>query len=292
MPSKPNQAGDKDKKSAQQKAPSTVTLINNENPETHPEKADNNPPRWHAAFKRPEWWLVAAALLTLLFVGWQAWETKEAAEATRDSVKAIQDQGKIMERQTKAAEDAATAARDNINLFISKERARLKIVMKPLKLVPQFGTVLTVDFTISVYGETAAYISETRCVAYETPLDYINDSELGEAVMFPMHSIPNVIPAKSSPVEEFAFLDFSDEHRESFLTEINIGRLFVGIRGFIKYRDVFDRERETRFRYVWKFHPMFGTISEHGDWEKCGTAEENTRHNAAQKGSNLHRKRT
>ena len=57
------------------------------------------------------------------------------------------------------------------------------------------------------------------------------------------------------------------------ISEINLNRLVVGVRGFIKYRDVFDRDRETRFRWVWKFNQHFGGAT--GDWEKCGAEEDN-----------------
>jgi hypothetical protein len=55
--------------------------------------------------------------------------------------------------------------------------------------------------------------------------------------------------------------------------EIKASRMFVGVRGFIKYRDVFDTDRETSFRYVWKY-PSADEIGD-GSWEKCGAKEEN-----------------
>lgn len=244
---KPNQTRNIDKQKSQQKPPATVTLINNESPETHPEKTNNNPPKWYAAIKRPEWWLVFVGFATLGFVGWQAYETRRAVEV----------------------------AQDNVKVFISKERARLRIDLKSLNLVVEEGGYYTVDFTISIHGTTAAYIGQTRCVAYKTPQEYINEPELGQAIMFPIHSLPNVVRPDSPPIESWALLDSAGSYKESILSEIKQGRLFVGIRGFIKYKDAFDNDRETRFRYVWKFDKGFGMIYEHGNWEKCGAPEEN-----------------
>ena len=101
---KPNQAGNKDKQSTQQKLPISVTLTNNESPETHSPKTDNNSPHWCTPLKRPEWWLVVAAFLTLFFVAWQAYETKLAVQGAADSVGAINRQATIMENQVREME--------------------------------------------------------------------------------------------------------------------------------------------------------------------------------------------
>ncbi len=53
--------------------------------------------------------------------------------------------------------------------------------------------------------------------------------------------------------------------------------MFIVIRGFIKYRDVFDHGREANFRYVWRyslFSPKDGS-ERFGSWEKCGPEEQN-----------------
>ena len=61
------------------------------------------------------------------------------------------------------------------------------------------------------------------------------------------------------------------------LSEVEADRLFIVVRGFIKYRDVFDRERETRFRYVWKYSLLSAKDNpgRYGTWEKCGPGEQN-----------------
>jgi hypothetical protein len=61
------------------------------------------------------------------------------------------------------------------------------------------------------------------------------------------------------------------------MEDIEADRLFVGIRGFMIYKDVFDRERETRFRYVWKYRDKGNIpgLKRWGIWQKCGKEEEN-----------------
>jgi len=244
----------------------------------------NETPHWYAS---PEWILVIVGSFTFIVIGWQAWATRIAAEATRvaavatqASAAAVRTQVGVMERQTKATEDAAIAAKEgaeaaskNIEMFISKERARLKISQKPLDLSKE-AVAYTVDFTVDNYGSSAANVVETGCVTYALPLQSISEPDVCSAVMFPMHSIPSIIPPNGPPSEQYAFLFAQD----MVLNEVKSDRIFVGIRGFIKYRDTFDRERETRFRYVWKYHSLMPTptgTTRWGNWEKCGSEEEN-----------------
>ena len=191
---------------------------------------------------------------------------QESVKVSRDSAKAAQD-------GASAAQKSADATKDSVEMFINKERARLRIEMKPLLLSPQYGSAHTVDFTVSIYGPTAAFIVKTLCVTYVLPLEHIEYREAGEVVMFPIYSLPQVIPANTTPQDCFAFLFMEGKEQGVFVPEIQAGKLFIGVRGVIKYRDVFDRDRETSFRYVWKY-PSADEIGE-GNWEKCGAKEEN-----------------
>jgi hypothetical protein len=58
----------------------------------------------YAALKRPEWWLVVAALLTLCAIAYQAREMRRATAAMSKSTDAVNRQAEIMERQTVAIE--------------------------------------------------------------------------------------------------------------------------------------------------------------------------------------------
>jgi hypothetical protein len=66
------------------------------------DRANHGPPKWYAAVKEPEWWLVAAAFLTLLVVLRQAREMSKASKEMHRSTEAVQRQAGIMEQQTKA----------------------------------------------------------------------------------------------------------------------------------------------------------------------------------------------
>jgi hypothetical protein len=239
---------------------------------------------WQLFLNNPEWALVVVGILTILVIGWQAVETRRAAQATQISAKAIQQQIAVMERQTKATEDAATSAKDtaestkqSIEMMISKERARLRIDLKKLNVSPKTLAVYTIDFTVAIDGPTAAYIVDTGCVAFALPLPNIDSIGAGDAVISSLSLLPKVIPPHSSPLEQFAIFIIGDRNAENMISEINNDRLFVGIRGFIKYKDVYGRNRDTRFRYVWKFYkfPSLPETERFGSWEKCGAEDEN-----------------
>jgi hypothetical protein len=218
----------------------------------------------------------------VMYRQWRAMQAQlgqmESASGKTDEL--ITQAGKQADATNKSA-DAATlnaqAAKESIEMFISKERARLRIDMKPFLISPKTSSTNTVDFTVSIHGPTAAFITQTRCVTYVLTLEYIDSPDAGEALPFHIYNLPAVIPANSPPQEYFAFLFLggTDEQKEIERKEIKAGKLFVGVRGFIKYRDVFDRERETSFRYAWKYSSMYNLGGDYGSWLECGTKEEN-----------------
>ncbi|MGA2904906.1 MAG: hypothetical protein ABSD98_13805 [Candidatus Korobacteraceae bacterium] len=209
------------------------------------EKTGSNSPRWYTPLERPEWDAVIVAVGALLVIGWQSWETRKAAQATEK----------------------------NTELYINRERARLRIDMKPLVLPAETDfTFNTVDFTVSVYGQTDAFITDSLCVAYIFPWELVNNPELGDRVMFPIHSLPSVVGANGHPVDCSVLLGPKGGPDNTRIDEAKARRMFVGMRGFIKYKDVFDRERETAFRYVWRYSEV---VEDYGQWEKSGNPEEN-----------------
>jgi len=253
---------------------------------------------WQLFLNNPEWALVIVGVLTLLVIGWQAIETAKAARATRDaaratqtSTEAIERQFGIMERQTVATEKAVEAARDNamaakdgaeatnknIEMFISKERAKLRVDLKKLSLTPRHLSVYAVDFTVSIYGTTTAYIAETGCSACFLPLEHVGSSGTGASVISSLSLLPKAISPNTPPIEQFTIFHLGSQNTEAIISDIKSDKLFVEIRGFIKYKDVFDRDRETRFRYVWKFSSFFPTTmgERYGSWEICGSPEDN-----------------
>jgi hypothetical protein len=51
-------------------------------------KADHDSPPWYAPFKQPDGMLVIVGIITCLVIGWQAIETRKAAQGAKDSAEA------------------------------------------------------------------------------------------------------------------------------------------------------------------------------------------------------------
>lgn len=202
------------------------------------------------------------------------------AEAAILQVRAMQEQitemsvqSGTLQESVQVARDAAEVAKQNTEMFISKERARLRIDMKPLVIPSESITDFnTVDFTVSAYGQTDAFITDSSCAAGTGPENFINYPELWDQVMFPINFLSSVVVAAAPPHECAAVLGENKGSEDFIIQEVKASRMFVIVRGFIKYKDVFDRERETTFRYVWRYSE---TVEDYGQWEKCGKPEEN-----------------
>ncbi len=70
----------------------------------------------------------------------------------------IWEQAKATTRAAQAAEVGANATKDNIELIVRKERARIRVEMRPLTLAPA-GKTQYVEFTVLFYGTTPAFIT-------------------------------------------------------------------------------------------------------------------------------------
>jgi hypothetical protein len=100
--------------------------------------------------------------VTALFIAYQGWETRRAAQATCDSVKAIREQAAIMERQTLAAEQAAKAATESTSVLANIERAWVDI-----RLIRQNVAIYTLELTNC--GRTVAHVKELLLCCALTP---------------------------------------------------------------------------------------------------------------------------
>jgi hypothetical protein len=85
-PSQKDQRPNLSKDNSQNDASKSVTFVNNETTTPQKESAQQESPHWYTA---PEWWLCIIGVPTLIFVGWQAKETRKAAEATLLNAQAL-----------------------------------------------------------------------------------------------------------------------------------------------------------------------------------------------------------
>ena len=237
-----NEASGTQRRENKQQPKSTSPISVNCNCTSETNDGKDKPQEWHKLVTWPEGIGTWALILTLGGILWQA----------------------------KVSGTAARAAMQNIELYISKERARLRVGMKPLVFPDKPDPAYTVDFTVSIYGPTDAFITESLCVAYIFPEQVIDNPDLADRVMFPIHPLPAVIAAQAPPLNCYAFLG-----DEFLINEARKRRLVVGVRGFIKYKDTFERQRETTFRYVWRYEETTYGFGPDGDWVQNGRPEEN-----------------
>lgn len=197
--------------------------------------SNNNSPKRDAPLKRPEWWLVILGFPTLVVLLWQA------------IVNGI----------------AAKAARDGVELQITKERARVRIIAD----VPILShTNASVDWSLENYGATYASV-HVACVRLvltperETVPDYSKCKGVfvGESMKPDTRQIS--APTQLEP----------DSLTAAQLLGINNGTLFVHLYGFVKYQDLFDRRWRRRIHL--RLAVSLGGIMQW--WELAGAPNEN-----------------
>jgi hypothetical protein len=218
----------------------SAPLPNNTCACTYQDSSQEKTPHWYAS---SEWWLVIVAIPTLILIWYQARETARSAKA----------------------------AQDGIELMMSKERARLRIEMEDLDLVPTDGAY-EVKFKVRISGPTPAFIVDTKCAAFIGPKQIMADEETADRLMRPLYSFPSVIePGRD--VDAYAFLGFVvEDGMDLEIQAVKNGELFVGMRGIITYTDVFERKRSTAFRYFCDYSEIPGLAN---GWTKCGQPDEN-----------------
>jgi hypothetical protein len=204
------------------------------------------------------------------------------------TVKYIATQARIMRHQSillrhqvRASIKTVEVANMSIEMSISKQRARLRVEISPLDMADKVGDTHMVRLVIAMYGDSSAFITDSGASAYCLPKNAVDVEGVAEAVMFPIHNLPSTIATNSPSINTYAFLFIDKDAYAEIISEIESGQMAIGIRGFIKYTDVFDKRRETSFRYSWSLEggPLAGfgitnKLSE-GDWVKSGPPEDN-----------------
>jgi hypothetical protein len=223
--------------------------------------------------------LVIIGAITFWEVRRQAIETAKSAKAAADSVGAMNRQAEILERQTKATEDAAVAAKEgaeatkrSIELMVRKERAQIRVRIKPLNLHP-VGGLPAVEYTVHFFGMTNAFVRETQAIAFVSNSD---ERETGGVRL--SIRIPDVItPASPPQMDCSTFPQPNMTLEQATIEKIEHRQAFIHFYGFIKYDDAFGQSQETTFRWLWTVTDM-PSVSGGGPfsyWKEYGGAEDN-----------------
>jgi hypothetical protein len=216
-------------------------------------------------------WVEGIALV--LIFGLELKEYKRQGRDKKEQHDEWLQQMAVMQSQANETARSAKAAQDGIELMMSKERARLRIEMENLDLIPT-GGAYEVKFKVRISGPTPAFIVDAKCAAFIVPEDAIADEETADRAMHPLYSLPSVIePGRDADAYAFMGLVVEDG-MDLEIQAVRNGELFVGIRGIITYTDVFERKRSTAFRYFCDYLEIPGKATASG-WTKCGQPEEN-----------------
>ena len=240
-----------------------LPAINGSQPKPH-DGQNAAPEKPLPRFARPDWVIVYVTIVYAVI----AWRT----------LRRIKRQADLMGRQNvvalasaKAAKESAKAANDNIELAINGQRAHIRVKPEPFKLEPTETAINRKAFyKIEFYGPTVAFIIDAVVKAEVT--DSIEPST--ESVFRDMR-LPSIIAPGTEPrLEKTYFFQIVDEARVERIIQ---KESFIHFRGYIQYRDVFERERWTRFNQVWQYFErpnMDGTRG--GRWLLCGSPEDNS----------------
>ncbi len=213
--------------------------------------SQNDSPHWYASLKRPEWWLVLVGFITFFAIWHQARETANA-------VKAMKDETDILRESVSIARVSAKAAEASTNALINSERAWVMAELEWANDRPgNFGwgsgggfegatTWARLSLNCSNEGKTPAWIIQKRVRI-----------EIVEAIP-PKPQFPPLNPEwefENSEPEPLApgrnhkvFFDITCRDKWDFEVEILTDRELIAY-GFVRYRDAFQVERETRFGY-------------------------------------------
>src|SRR5579862_2300030 len=225
--------------------------------------------------------LAAVAVLQFFALFWQTFALRKLAKASGSHTQEMEYQSRVLDGQLKvmaeqltavketasASSMSAMAAKESIERIISRERARLRVELQPFYL--NFNAPSPASYTVEHEGSTDAYVMDSHVSVYVSPS---RDPDRSSVNGRPM-PIPRIIGAQNPVV---AAQDVLHPFTSQEIDDIRQLKSFVHITGFIRYKDVFEGEHETRFNRVWSIARMNHLNGEPFTyWELCGTADEN-----------------
>jgi hypothetical protein len=275
--------------------------------------ADAHSPHWYTL---PEWWLFILGVPTLFIFGWQAFETRRAAEATRDSVDLMERQAEeargttaqqtrdvqasIAEatRAATAMEGIAESMASNVesvrtSVGISREIADMQKLATELQsraylsvffdesIYQDANHVFGAQATIRNHGNTPAYDIAFRAVAQIVPVPFPEDFDF-------------LLPQSSAGVSGFMApgttklirRDVSSRVPDDHVDAIKRGGPphCLAMWGEVTYLDAFRQARYTRFAFTIDWIPWLPGMGKDKDGNQLPPkmmSHDTTRHNEA-----------
>lgn len=244
----------------------------------------------HPWYAQPEVWLtiftlllvIATFLLVLqtrnvwqrsdIAIGELTKQAQNAAASSRESADAAKRSAEAAVMNAEAARDAAQSAKMQIEFFIGKERARVRVDVLLPQLVPSpvpDGTVphSGVKFKLVNYGPSSAFTESAQAQALlvddiDAPVDFSSAAAILIDKPIVGNTETSVLWCSLTPTPILDTARIQRVHAcESFL-------IFCG---FVKYKDIFGQLRQTHFYLRWHVSVggvLSGTVQDW--WEKAG----------------------
>jgi hypothetical protein len=204
-------------------------------PSEHSSNPNPNPPGRYAAIKRPEWWLVFAALATLAIVCRQTIETKRAVQVGRDS---------------------ADAARRSADALVNIERAWIFEEIRfpnELPLLRHGEAIVTmVVFELRNRGRTPARIRDIRLRFHTvTSADPLPDMpRYTETALRELGVYGRMMATDDEPMRVRKLLEGRPAFTFEEMDDIRTGKTKLYAYGRVDYESLGMR-RFTQFCYQW-----------------------------------------
>jgi hypothetical protein len=195
---------------------------------------------------------IVVAIFTLCFIKRQAVEMLRQRITMVKTLIVIKEQAKSLKQQN--------------DMIMSKERARLRVDLGQLPKEPEDFPAFIVKALVTISGSTEAAIRNT---AFKTMI--VGPHQIPQLpTLQEMRGMPSVIRAADAPIEVRDFIVAIGGFPKVFT-----GASTVYAKGAIHYTDVFDGKWVFRFsrRYKYLFFPDSKIIG--GGWENYGEEEDN-----------------
>jgi hypothetical protein len=209
-----------------------VAFVNNEAPEAKAEKANDDTPHWYTPLKKPDWWVVGIALVTLAVLYKQAKEMERATRAMERSSGVLMDteQGRIvtywekmihLDASRKGVHDGALSHRFNWAVGnIGKTQAEVTKLWARFVAVKSLGDL----------PQKPDYSARNEIVYQGEPLQP-SSTKKPQSEWF------------STPLETaLSYVEMEAKHRQ-------LG-CFLYAYAYVRYVDIWGRPHETRFGIV------------------------------------------
>lgn len=197
-------------------------------------------------------------------------------ETMQNQVLEMGKQTRLLERSVSVAEKSADAAAANIQIFKDKERARLRIEVRDLRL--------ELDSPIGrhVVASTIFHDGLTNAINVDGHARAVVSDQLEllpAEGSWPM-LLPQVIKTKDDPIQVHTpfYTNLGFKLSPEQVEAINTDKAFMHFFGQIRFEDVFGDRWVLRFRRRWAFSLLTPppTMPRFGSWFKYGPDSENS----------------